>query len=240
VKVGGITPFTARTVDVFQTSGPDPLQSARYARDFAETRDFGRADSALRTAEETDIAYFWSENPYVHWNRNVIALAVAQGLDVPETARLLAMVHTAAADAVIAGFAMKYRHRAWRPRTAIPLADLDGNDRTDADTSWRPLLSVNHPEYPSGHGFWSTALINSVAAFFGTTELTWTITTSKTAVPAVVKTGRTYTSLGPLLMEIGNARIWAGLHWRQSVREGMQIGARVAAHVAATQFRRTQ
>jgi hypothetical protein len=239
-KVGGITPFTARTVNAFRTDGPDPLQSERYARDFAETRDFGRADSSLRTAEETDIAYFWSENPYVHWNRNVIALAVAQELDVRQTARLLAMVHTAASDAVIAGFAMKYSHRTWRPRTAIPLADLDGNDRTDGDTTWRPLLSVNHPEYPSGHGFWSTALISSVAAFFGTTELTWTLTTSKTAVPAVVKTERTYTSLLPLLMEIGNARIWAGLHWRQSVRDGMQIGARVAAHVTATQFRPTR
>jgi hypothetical protein len=41
-------------------------------------------------------------------------------------------------------------------------------------------------------------------------------------------------------MEIGNARIWAGLHWRQSVRDGMQIGARVAAHVAVPQFRPTR
>jgi hypothetical protein len=56
-------------------------------------------------------------------------------------------------------------------------------------------------------------------------------------VPALVRTARTYTNLMELLDEIGNARVWAGLHWRQSIRDGVQIGARVAAHVQATQFR---
>ena len=63
------------------------------------------------------------------------------------------------------------------------------------------------------------------------------VATSKTAVPAVVKTERSYTNLRQLLTEIGNARVWGGLHWRQSIRDGAMIGARVAAHVQATQFR---
>src|SRR4029079_97766 len=136
------------------------------------------AASTLRTPEQTDIAWFWAENPYVHWNRNLMALARAKGLSVKRTARLFAMVHTAASDAIIAGFEAKYHYRAWRPRTAIPQADQDGNPDTDADASWRPLISVNHPEYPSGHGFWSTAVIGSVAAFFGTVRVDWTLTTS--------------------------------------------------------------
>ena len=240
VKVSGILPFTVRNIDAFRTDGPAPHGSAVYARDFAETRDYGRADSTLRSPDESDIAYFWSENPYVHWNRNLLALAVSNELSVRNTARLFAMVNTAVSDAVIAGFDAKYRHRAWRPRTAIPFADLDGNDDTVGDPTWRPLLSVNHPEYPSGHGFWSTALIGSVAAFFGTTTVPWTITTSKTAVPALVRTERTYPNLMELLNEIGNARVWAGLHWRQSIHDGARIGARVAAHVQATQFRPTR
>ncbi len=82
-----------------------------------------------------------------------------------ETARMFAMVQTAVSDAVIVGFEAKYRYAFWRPRTAIPQADADGNHDTDADPSWRPLLSVNHPEYPSGHGFWSTALLDSRGRF---------------------------------------------------------------------------
>ena len=66
------------------------------------------------------------------------------------------------------------------------------------------------------------------------------LTTSKTAVPALVKTERTYTNLMELLNEIGNARVWGGLHWRQSIQDGARIGARVAAHVQATQFRPTR
>ena len=130
--------------------------------------------------------------------------------------------------------------RFWRPRTAIPLADHDGNDRTVSDPAWRPLLSVNHPEYPSGHGFWSTALITAVAGYYGTPRVRWTITTSKAAVPAVVKTERTYTNLLTLLHEIGNARIWGGLHWRHSIVDGALIGARVGVHVQATQFRKAR
>ena len=240
VKVGGIQPFTFKDPSTIRPDGPNPLDSPAYARDFAETRDYGRRDSVLRTPEQTDVAYFWSENPYVHWNRNLIALAQAKALDTRKTARFFAMVHTAVSDAVIAGFAAKYHFRAWRPRTAIPQADFDDNPETDGDPTWRPLLSVNHPEYPSGHGFWSTALIGSVAAYFGTVRVEWTVTTSKTAVPALVKTERTYKTLVDLLGEIGDARVWGGLHYRDAIRDGAVIGGRVAAHVQANYFQPTR
>jgi hypothetical protein len=140
-------------------------------------------------------------------------------------------------DAVIAGFEAKYYYSVWRPRTAIPRADTDGNPDTDADPTWKPLLLVNHPEYPSGHGFWSMALLESVASFFGRNKLNWTLVTSKAAVPALVKTERTYDHVNALMREIGDARVWGGLHWRHAVRHGEQIGRRVAAHVTKNYFR---
>jgi hypothetical protein len=235
-KVGRIRPFTFVDVSRLRPAGPRAMTSTAYAEDFAETRDFGRIDSAVRSAEQTDVAYFWSENPYVHWNRNLIALARSRDLTVIDTARLFAMVHTAVSDAVIVGFEAKYHYRAWRPRTAIPRADEDDNPATVADATWRPLLSVNHPEYPSGHGFWSAALIDSVGNFFNTNRVAWTITTSKAAVPALVQTERTYDHLNTLEREIGNARVWGGLHWRQSIKHGAAIGRRVATHVAKHYF----
>ena len=236
-KVGLIKPFTFIESSRFRSDGPDPLTSSAYAEDFVETRDYGRKDSVVRSFEQTDIAFFWSENPFVHWNRNLLSLAIARNLDVRDTARFLALVHTSAADAVIAGFEAKYYYTASRPRTAIPRADMDGTPGTDADLTWQPLLTVNHPEYPSGHGFWSTAVLDAVASFFGTRKVSWTIVTSRAVVPALVRTERTYTNLNALMREIGNARVWAGLHWRHSVRHGEQIGRRVAAHVTRNFFR---
>jgi hypothetical protein len=239
VKIGWIKPYTFDDPRRYRPDGPSPMTSSAYLEDFEETRDYGRADSDFRTAEQTDVAYFWSEHPYAHWNRNLVSLAAGQRLSVVETARFFAMVHTAAADAVIAGFAAKYHYAAWRPRTAIPQADTDGNPDTEADPAWRPLLSVNHPEYPSGHGFWSAALLDAVAAFFGGNKLTWTIATSKTAVPALVQGERTYDHLNTLMREIGDARVWAGLHWRHAIRHGMQVGRRVSAHVTRHYFKPT-
>ncbi|BCS35814.1 hypothetical protein TBR22_A50480 [Luteitalea sp. TBR-22] len=236
-KVGQIRPFTFRDIRVLRPTGPAPFGSAVYVRDYEETRAVGRIDSVVRTPEQTDIAYFWAENPYVHWNRNLVALAVAAGLDARDAARFFALVHVSASDAVIAGFEAKYHYRAWRPRTAIPAGDRDPSDRTDADPTWRPLLMVNHPEYPSGHGFWSTAVVDAVAAFFGTSEVRWTLSTSRTAVPQLVLAERTYENLDDLITQIGNARIWGGLHWRNSVQRGEAIGARVARHVATHHFR---
>ncbi len=236
-KVGQIKPYTFKHRSDFDPRRPVRLTSAAYTDDFNETRDYGRADSVVRTAEQTDVAFFWSENPYVHWNRNLTALAISAQLDVLETARMFAMVQTAVSDAVIVGFDAKYRYGFWRPRTAIPQADADDNPNTVADPAWRPLLSVNHPEYPSGHGFWSTALIDALAAFFGTTEVSWTLTTPQAAVPRVVQTSRTYGDLETLKAQIFDARIWGGLHWRFSIDAGSDIGARVAAHVSKHFFR---
>jgi hypothetical protein len=239
-KVGQIAPFTFRDPSDFRPKGPDPLTSKRYARDFIETRDYGRVDSVVRSPEQTDIAYFWSENAYVHWNRNLVGLAVSYGLSLRKTARLFAMAHAAAADAVIAGFEAKYYYAYWRPRTAIPRADTDGNPDTDMDPTWTPLLQVNHPEYPSAHGFWSTALTDAVRAFFRTNHITWTIVTSKAVVPQVVQTERTYDNLNAIMREIDDARVWAGLHWRNSMRDGDRIGRQVARHVVRHFFRPTR
>jgi hypothetical protein len=231
VNLGQVKPFTLKRPNQFRPDGPDPLRSGAYEEDFIETRDYGRSNSTVRTAEQTDIVYFWAEHTYVHWNRNLIGLAVSRGLNVPDTARFFALVHTAAADALIAGFEAKYFYRFWRPRTAIPRADTDRNPDTDADPSWTPLLTANHPEYPSAHAFWSTAVTDAVSRFFGTNKIRWTITTSKDAVPQVIQTERTYRNLNVMMREVDDARVWAGLHWRHSMRHGAQIGRKVVKHV---------
>jgi hypothetical protein len=236
-KLAQVTPFTFSNPAQFRPDGPSPNASDQWAADLDEVKAYGAANSTVRTAEQTDVAYFWSEHGYVHWNRNIANLAIAKGLGVAETARLLAMLWTAMSDTVVAGIDAKYFYRYWRPRTAIPRAAEDDNPKTIPDPTWTPLLSVNHPEYPSGHGFITGAMVVALTAFFGTDQLEWTIETSKTAVPKLVRTQRTYPNLGAIAADINNARVWAGLHFRNSTTAGYVLGTRVGQQAIKDRFR---
>lgn len=231
--VGEMVPYAFDDQSQFRPDGPDPLPSPEWAADFNEVKAYGGVDSAVRTAEQTDVVRFWNGNGYLNWNHNLTALAADHDLDVLDTARFMALVHTAASDAVIAGLEAKYHYRFWRPRTAIPRAAEDGNPATGPDPAWKPLVSVDHPEYPSGHSFWSGALTRSVALFFGTEDLRWTI---RNEGPGVVTTERTYEDIDALMDDVTNARIWGGLHYRNSMEEGRALGDEVARWVADRYF----
>jgi hypothetical protein len=153
-------------------------------------------------------------------------LAIARGLDLEQSARLLALVHVASADAVIGCFEAKYHYLSWRPVQAVQHADIDGNPRTQADPSWTALLNINHPEYPSGHGCLSGAAAAALTRFFGSDAGPITISSAAT------NTSRTYPSFGDAVADAGNARVWAGLHFRHSVLDGNRLGERVVRYVA--------
>jgi hypothetical protein len=89
----------------------------------------------------------------------------------------------------------------------------------------RPLLTVNHPEYPSAHACWSYAITTTLATHFGTTRIPITMTSTVTG------TTRTYPRLTEPAHEVTGARIWSGLHFRKSMTDGAHLGRRVAGLV---------
>jgi hypothetical protein len=230
-NLGRVRPLALASPSQFRPAGPLPLTSRRYARDLAEVEALGRVDSQERTAEQTETALFWSDNTTVTWNGALRGLAVARGLGLARSARMFAVTDVSAADTVIACFDAKYHYLAWRPVTAIQNADTDGNPRTEADPSWTALLNVNHPEYPSGHGCLSGAVAASLTNFFGTDAVPVTLSS------AVTNTSRSFARLSDAVEDAGNARVWAGLHFRHSVLDGNRLGENVAGYVAARLFR---
>ena len=84
---------------------------------------------------------------------NARAALAAQPRDAHATARLLAQVQMAEADAYLAMTDAKMAHRRWRPITAIRLAATDDNPATAPDAAWMPFAFPNPPnsEYPLGH-----------------------------------------------------------------------------------------
>ena len=157
-------------------------------------------------------------------------------LDIVEAARFMAMISVTYADALIACFDAKYHYAFWRPVTAILAGDTDGNERTIGDPAWLPLLpgTPNHPEYPSAHSCITPAGGRVVSRFLRTHFIDFT-------VPSLTGLGdRTFATVQDLQDEVGNARIWGGIHYRTAVDDGIVIGRRVANHVLANHFHRTR
>ncbi|MET0326833.1 MAG: hypothetical protein ABW219_16560 [Ilumatobacteraceae bacterium] len=116
---------------------------------------------------------------------------------------------------------------------AKPFA-LRSNDqfRPVVEEGWAPLLGTpNHPEYPSAHGCFTGALGYALAELMGTTKIDLDVAATNGGVP------RHYTWRDDLLAEVGEARIWGGLHYRTSVEVGLRIGQRVVAYNLHRNFR---
>jgi hypothetical protein len=224
LALGGVKPLVAGEIARFRPSYA-ALEGDEFARDLAEVRRLGRKDSNVRTAQQTETAMFWSDHTAIQWSRALRDLAAERHLDTRESARMLAMAHVAAADALIACFEAKYYYASRRPVHAIRGA------ASDADATWESLLNVNHPEFPSGHSCFTGAITQALAAYFGTRQVPVTITSTTT------KTARRYATLDEISDDVNEARIFSGLHFRRSMIAGNKLGAAVASHVIAQGFR---
>ncbi len=221
--VGAMTPFVLRSASQFLPGPPPGLGSARWARDYNETKTYGSKTSTARSPEQTDVARFWSANVSATYNGTMRGVIVGRHLDRAEAARALVMTNMVGADSLMACLNAKYHYSFWRPFTAIRAGDTDGNAATAADPAWLPLLTTpNHPEYPAAHGCLTSAQSQILAAVVGSQRIDVDIYSSVTG------TTRHYRTAADLTHEIVDARVWAGLHYRTSGEKGAQLGARVA------------
>ena len=189
--VGFVRPFLVPNVQRLRTDGPNPLRSDAYARDFKEVKTLGSLTSTKRTADQTAASIFWQDNGAAIWNRIHRSLAMSQGLDIVDSARLFAMTDLAAADGAIGCWNDKAYWSFWRPITAIREAAGDGNRATKANPTWvplfdptvavsgSPLVTPGFPDHPSGHTCVSGATVKALKAFFGTDMVPFTAVSNK-------------------------------------------------------------
>jgi hypothetical protein len=231
-KLAFVQPFTYDSPSDYRPDGPISLMSGRYARDVAELQAYGRVDSSVRTAKQTETVRFHTEQTFFQFNRTLRDLVNARGLDLRESARLLAYVNVATADTMIACWEAKYHYDRWRPNHAIQRADTDGNRATSPDPTWLPLIVGNHPEYPSGHACFTGAVTESLHNYFGTKKVRLVI--SSTAPGAGPP--RTYENLDELVEDVENARVWGGLHFRSTMTKTANYFPRIADDVGQQYF----
>ena len=227
---GAVQPPRAQPVPTGRT--PDRCPPGSGPREYNEVQAIGSITSTTRTADQTLAARFWAEPPVQQARGSFRRFVDDHDLDIVEASRFMAMVSVTYADALIACFDAKYHYAYWRPVTAIHAGDTDGNAATIADPAWSPLLAgtPNHPKYPSAHSCITPTAGRVIARFLGTRRIDFT-------VPSLTGLGdRHFTRPRDLTYEVGNARIWGGIHYRSAIEDGTTIARHVARWVGRHHF----
>jgi hypothetical protein len=222
-------PWVAKSAEEFSPQPPPNFSSATWARDYEEVRRLGGRNSKERTAHQTLIAKYrqgYDLSPMVRYATD------RPGRRQVDNARLLALYQMAMDDAVQAMVVAKLKYDYWRPITAIRNGDKDGNDSTQLDPGWLPLLPTpNFPEYPCGHCTAVTVQAETLKLAAGLPANT----------PVRVAVGmnpnmtlQTVKSWDEVVREVSDSRMYGGVHYRFSNAAGEEIGRKAARLVVAT------
>ena len=185
--------------------------------------------SSARTAEQTDLGYFYADNFLVLFQRAVRAIADQHVHDIGDSARLFALASLAEADAAITAWDSKFHYHFWRPITAIREGDNDGNSRTIGDPTWEPLINTpNYPDHTSGANNVTGAMTRTLSLFFGTDEFTFGVSS---AFPRVIQKNRQYQHFSDMAQDVVNVRIYEGIHFRTADEVARKQGTDVAKWV---------
>ncbi|MGO9923986.1 MAG: phosphatase PAP2 family protein [Isosphaeraceae bacterium] len=243
---GQVTPFAIPSAKQFLPPPPPALNSPAYAAAVKLTESLGAKNSKTRTPQETQIADFWAYDvagmgpPPVLYNQIAQDVALEQHNTLDQDARLFSLVDVAMADAGIVTWDAKYKYNLWRPITAIRDANQDGNPATVADPTWTPLgspgdgvranFTPNFPAYLSGHAAFGAALFTTLADFYGTDRMTFTIGSDEEP-----GTYETFNSFSAAAEQNGMSRIYLGIHYifdkTAGITEGDAVGNYDYQHV---------
>jgi hypothetical protein len=227
-----VLPFAIASGTQFAPAPPPALTSEEYAAAFNEVKELGSAQSATRTADQTQVARLWANvntptTVWFVWNNVARTVAIERNNTTAENARLFALMNIAFHDALQTTMTSKFVHGLWRPMTAIRRADEDNNPNTEPDANWSPLIgNPPYPTYAGNHAAVGTSQSTILALFFGRDDIpfqhTWEGTGGAT---------RSYTGFTAMANEEERSRVWGGVHFTFDQTAGQSAGRNVANYV---------
>ena len=229
---GKVTPFVLTSQDQFRCPPPESLGSEAYAEELAFVAKHGARDNADRTEYQTLSTPFWNDDlgtstPPGHWNMVAEDLVRRKNLSVPDAARLFALLNFAEADSAISCWETKFYYNTWRPETALREMNPEINAKLKADPDFIPNMpSPPFPSYTSGHSTFSAAAARTLALYFGTDDIEFSVTSD--ALPGSV---RTFKKLSDAQKEAGMSRVWGGIHTMSDNLEAQKAGVKIAEWV---------
>ena len=243
-------PFLIYNSSDFRTAGPYPLGSAAYAADYNEVKELGSVNSTTRT-------------PLQSRPCGVLAIEPGPELQPPgaevrgrELARYQRQCTAVRDDRPDCGGSRSSLPGAtstprlfWRPMAAIRHGGDDGNPATVGDPTWTPLFNPSlpvavggvgpalntppYPEHPSGAVTYASATMHAFQSFFGTDDKTFYVTSSRFPGEQL-----SFDHFSALVNQVVEARIWAGIHFRNADVQAANLGREIQAWTHAHYFLR--
>jgi hypothetical protein len=229
---GTIKPLAITSPSQFAPPAPVVYSTDKNSPYFQQNMNVYQTNKHL-TKEQTDIAHFWDDNPFVivhsghmmfadkklspagHW-MSITKIACKQlHANAIKTAQAYALTATALFDSFITSWEVKYQYSTGRPVTYI-----DEN----IDHNWLPLLQTPpFPEYTAGH-----SQISAASAVVLTHEFGDNIAFQDTTEMHYIGMQRHFDSFLKAAEETSISRFYGGIHYHNSVimaaQQGRQVG----------------
>ena len=230
-----LMPFGIAGAADFLLPAPPALTSNQYAKDYFEVASVGAANSTARSVDRAEVARLYgATSPSFAISMATRQIAAAKRLSLTENARALALIMMSINDSLIASFYNKYAHNFWRPETAIRAGAVDGNDKTDGDSTFAPFIPTPcFPSYPSNHASGTNGGLEMMRRLFGAAGHDMTVSNRVPALGALPETviTRQYTQLEQISNDVDDARIYSGIHYRFDQDGGNALGRAVATEI---------
>jgi len=202
---------------------PPPAYSTETTSPFYQMANEVYTTFQNLTQAQKDMALYWRDVPgtttpghYVSILKQVLEND-KPGLDVAAIAYALGGIMVF--DASIATWQTKFTFNLVRPITYIR--------NVIGIAGWNPFLGTPpHPEYPSAHSSLSAANAEALTIVFGDNHSFTDHTFDYMGFPS-----RSYNSFRAIGQEAGLSRLYAGIHYRQSIDAGLWQGKKVAQNI---------
>ncbi len=229
-----VTPFGIPSASAYMIDPPPALDSTLYALSYNEVSKVGTLNSPERSEDRATVARFMAmTSPTYLFNQVARQVAAQQGRSMSENARALALINMAIQDSLVTSMMNKYHYNLWRPETAIPQGEVDGNKKTEADTSYAPyIVTPCFPSYPSNHGSGSGGGAEVLRRLYGAGG--HSIELSNPAIPGVVLR---YSTFKEITDDVSDARVYGGIHFRFDQIAGAQLGRDIGTAVYKNNLR---
>jgi|LakMenE18May11ns_1017448.scaffolds.fasta_scaffold9928369_4 hypothetical protein len=204
-------------------------ENSDYYKELKEVYDI----SKNRSEEQTDIALFWDDNPFVsqhkghvmfqdkkmtppgHWMAITQKAAKVKKLDAVASANAYAQTAVSMYDAFISCWYVKYSTVRIRPQTAIQRL---------IEPTWTSFIQTPpFPEFTSGHSTVSSTAAEVLTSIFGDNFAFTDSSELEFNLPV-----RSFKSFREAALEASVSRVYGGIHYRSGCESGNKQGKDLA------------